>query len=77
MIIPVVTADIDPGALEDLIVLCVRYHAIRPKPPAPPPEPRGHPGGRRYSAWPGGPARADRHGRPPGRSRRRGGRGPG
>ena len=29
MIIPVVTADIDPGALEDLIVLCVHYHAIR------------------------------------------------
>ena len=29
MIIPVVTADIDPGVLEDLIVLCVRYHAIR------------------------------------------------
>ena len=36
MIIPVVTADIDPGALEDLIVLCVRYHAIRAQPPAPP-----------------------------------------
>ena len=29
MIIPVVTADIDPGAIDDLIDLCVRYHHIR------------------------------------------------
>jgi len=29
MIIPVVTGDIDPDAVEDLIVLCVRYHRIR------------------------------------------------
>ena len=29
MIIPVVTGDLDPGAVEDLIALCVRYHQIR------------------------------------------------
>jgi Domain of unknown function (DUF222) len=29
MIIPVVTGDIDPGAVEDLIALCVRYHELR------------------------------------------------
>jgi hypothetical protein len=29
MIIPVVTGDIDPAAVEELIVLCVRYHRIR------------------------------------------------
>jgi hypothetical protein len=29
MIIPVVTGDIDPAAVEDLIALCVRYHQIR------------------------------------------------
>ena len=29
MIIPVVTGDIDPGAVEDLIALCVRYHQLR------------------------------------------------
>ena len=29
MIIPVITGDVDPGAVEDLIVLCVRYHRIR------------------------------------------------
>jgi hypothetical protein len=29
IIIPVVTADIDPGAVEDLIGLCVRYHHLR------------------------------------------------
>src|SRR5271170_6414582 len=29
MIIPVVTADIDPGAVEDLIALCVRFHQLR------------------------------------------------
>jgi hypothetical protein len=29
MIIPVVTGDIDPGAVEDLIGLCVRYHQLR------------------------------------------------
>ena len=40
MIIPVVTADVDPDALEDLIALCVRYHASAPKPPAPPGHPR-------------------------------------
>src|SRR5579859_21371 len=29
MIIPVVTGDIDPGAVEDLIALCVSYHQLR------------------------------------------------
>ncbi len=29
MIIPVVTGDIDPGAVEDLIALCVQYHQLR------------------------------------------------
>jgi hypothetical protein len=29
MIIPVVTGDIDPAAVEDLIGLCVRYHQLR------------------------------------------------
>ena len=29
MIIPVVTGDIDPGAVEDLIALCVGYHQLR------------------------------------------------
>src|SRR5580692_6546264 len=29
MIIPVVTGDIDPGAVEDLIALCVEYHQLR------------------------------------------------
>ena len=29
MVIPVVTGDVDPGAVEDLIALCVRYHGIR------------------------------------------------
>ena len=56
MIIPVVTGDIDPGAVEDLIALCVRFHQLRTQPaPADPtplaprsPRPRGsrHPGPR-------------------------------
>jgi hypothetical protein len=29
MTIPVVTGDIDPSALEDLIAACARYHRIR------------------------------------------------
>src|SRR6202167_2605702 len=29
MIIPVVTGDIDPGAVEELIALCVTYHQLR------------------------------------------------
>ena len=29
MIIPVVTGDIDPAAIEDLITVCVQYHCIR------------------------------------------------
>ena len=42
MIIPVVTTDIDPAAIEDLISLCVRYHQLRTEPvsePEPVPEP--------------------------------------
>ena len=42
MIIPVVTADIDPAAVEDLISLCVRYHQLRTEAvpePEPVPEP--------------------------------------
>jgi hypothetical protein len=35
MIIPVVTADVDSGAVEELIALCVRYHAIRTRAEAP------------------------------------------
>ena len=32
MIIPVVTGDIDPGAVEELIALCVQYHELRTQP---------------------------------------------
>src|SRR5580704_17866804 len=40
MIIPVVTGDIDPGAVEDLIALCVEYHQLRTEAaPEPVPEP--------------------------------------
>ena len=35
MIVPVVTGDIDPGAVEELIIMCVRYHALRTEPSAP------------------------------------------
>ena len=42
MIIPVVTGDIDPGAVEDLIALCVRYHQLRTQ-PAPPARPDPNP----------------------------------
>ena len=38
MIIPVVTGDIDPAAVEDLIDLCVGYHLLRTQ-AAPEPEP--------------------------------------
>ena len=34
MIVPVVTGDIDPAAVEELIVLCVRYHQVRTRAPA-------------------------------------------
>ena len=34
MIIPVVTGDVDPGAVEELISLCVRYHRLRTQRPA-------------------------------------------
>ena len=32
MIVPVVTGDIDPGAVDDLIGLCVAYHQLRTQP---------------------------------------------
>ena len=35
MLIPVVTGDIDPGAVDELILLCVRYHRIRTGTPEP------------------------------------------
>jgi Domain of unknown function (DUF222) len=38
MIIPVVTGDIDPAAVDDLIALCVRFHQLRTE-PAPEPVP--------------------------------------
>ena len=48
MIIPVVTADIDPAAVEDLILLCVRFHELRtqtsPADPADPVSGTGTPG---------------------------------
>ena len=34
-----VTADIDPGAVEDLIALCARYHQIRTAVPDPTADP--------------------------------------
>jgi hypothetical protein len=37
LIIPVVTADLDPGAVEALIALCVTYHQLRTQDPAPAP----------------------------------------
>ena len=40
MIIPVVTGDIDPGAVEDLIALCVRSTSSAPRPPPQTPTPR-------------------------------------
>ena len=47
MIIPVVTGDIDPAAIEDLIALCVRFHQLRTASPHPQtptsPSARGHP----------------------------------
>jgi hypothetical protein len=54
MIIPVVTGDIDPGAVEDLIALCVRFHQLRTQ-PEPEPEPEAE------AAAPGlaGPGTAD------------------
>ncbi len=79
MIIPVVTGDIDPGAVEDLIALCVRFHQLRTQartrtatpPPrrAPGPEDalttRTAPLPGRPGRWRPGPGRADRHHRPP------------
>src|SRR5579859_1892136 len=39
MIIPVVTADLDPGAVDELIALCVSYHQLRTQPAPDRPEP--------------------------------------
>jgi len=44
MIVPVVIGDIDAGAVEDLIALCVRYHRIRTQAPASDPDGAGAPG---------------------------------
>ena len=44
MIIPVVTGNIDPAAVEDLIALCVRYHQLRTQPAPADPGPTGTPG---------------------------------
>jgi hypothetical protein len=41
MIIPVVTGDIDPAAVDDLITLCVRYHGVRTGMPEPADVPAG------------------------------------
>jgi hypothetical protein len=44
MIIPVVTGDIDPGAVEELIALCVEFHQLRTQTtPAADPGPAGTP----------------------------------
>ena len=40
MIIPVVTGDINAGAVEELIALCVRYHRLRTGPGPAPDAPR-------------------------------------
>ena len=40
MIVPVVTGDLDAGAIDELIAICVRYHGIR----AATPDPAGDPG---------------------------------
>ena len=59
MIIPVVTGDIDAGAVEELIALCVRYHRLRTR-PRPGPRARqqsgsdGSPGGDGSAAVPAG-----------------------
>jgi hypothetical protein len=45
MMIPVVTGDIDAGAVEELIAICVRYHRLRTGgPAAAAPDPTGTPG---------------------------------
>ena len=71
MIIPVVTGDIDPGAVEDLIALCVRYH--RAPHPGRTREPRQY---RPRHLRPRGPRNPGSH-RRPGRRRRRPRRDPG
>ncbi|HEV3292867.1 MAG TPA: DUF222 domain-containing protein, partial [Streptosporangiaceae bacterium] len=39
ILIPVVTGDIDPGAIDDLIALCVSYHQLRTQTPPADPDP--------------------------------------
>src|SRR5579872_2458551 len=39
MIIPVVLADVDPGAIDELIALCVSYHHLRTQTPPADPDP--------------------------------------
>jgi hypothetical protein len=42
MLVPVVLGDLDPGAVEDLVLLCVRYHRLRAGTPDPAGLPAGH-----------------------------------
>ena len=60
MLVPVVTGDMDLGAVEELIGLCVPYHRLRPPParPHPPPAPPG-------DGTPGTPGRRRRQPRQP------------
>ena len=56
MIIPVVTGDLDPAAVEDLVSLCVQYdraraHAGRPSRPSRVPRPGGRRMRRRWRCW--------------------------
>ena len=54
MIIPVVTADLDPGAVEQLVGLCVQYDHLRRQAPAGPAGPRPGPRPGRRAGRPGG-----------------------
>ena len=69
MIIPVVTGDLDPLALEDLISLCVQYHHARAHAASPgQPEPSGQPGPSGQAGQGACPAQPGRPG-PPGPTR--------
>src|SRR5580704_15285783 len=57
MIVPVVLGDVDPGAVEDLIDLCVRFHQLRTQ-PAPEPGPAPAPGPEREPVPAAGPVPA-------------------
>jgi Domain of unknown function (DUF222) len=62
MLIPVVTGDVDPGAVDELILLCVQYHRIRTQAsasdgtpdPAEIPDPAGSAGSARSGDIPAG-----------------------